>query len=187
MDIYDRIQTTGEKFGVPRAFLRTGISQHQPFPDSYVQFIERFGYGLTCDLFLIYPPLGNYCDSFHVQSLNIKSALLQVLRLDDPSYRFQLEPDGSEELIGNLVAFARSENSEQLYWDTSRFENREYPIYLGGRPGIYHAGRDLRDFIQRVTDPASFKKIMVFSTEPLPLTFRSVDRTHWDAHRKAHP
>lgn len=37
------------------------------FPPSYVSFVRQYGYGLSCGLFIIYIPMGDYPDSFFCQ------------------------------------------------------------------------------------------------------------------------
>ena len=174
MDIYDRLQVSGTRVAVDPDELAAGIAPGTPFPPSYVEFVSRFGYGLLCDRFLVYPPLGDYPDSFHQQSPGIRAALLETLHLDDRDYDFQLAPDGSPELVQRLVGFATGENGESLFWDLQPGGPAETPIYATGSGlGLRFGGRDLRDFIIRITHPAQFKAILKFSSEPLPLTFRA--------------
>jgi hypothetical protein len=174
MDIYDRLASSGTPVRIDPAELARGIAPGTPFPPSYTEFVSRFGYGLLCDRFLVYPPMGDYPDSFSQQSPGIRDALLQTLHLDDRDYDFQLAPDGSPELVQRLVGFATGENGESLFWDLRPGGPAEAPIYVTGSGlGLRFGGHDLRDLITRLTHPAHFKSILRFSSEPLPLIFRA--------------
>lgn len=64
----------------------------QPFPPSYIDFCEQYGYGRLCGLFLIYVPLGDYPDSWFVQHNNIKALFDDYL--DPPLYAIEEVPGG---------------------------------------------------------------------------------------------
>jgi hypothetical protein len=183
-DIFSRISIVGNPVKVAADDLRTGIDRKTPFPQSYVDFISYFGLGLLCDSFWIYPPLGNYPDSFHQQSPGIKAAFLETLRLDDPAYAFQLQPDGEPALVERLVGFSTSENGHSLFWDVTPGAI-EYPIYLTGSGiGLRYVGEDLRQFIANVTDPKTIKSIMKFASNPLPMTFKASHGVQLDKWRQ---
>lgn len=186
MSIYDRICVSGTIVPADESALRSGLSDGVPFPLSYVRFIRKFGYGTTCERFLIYPPLGDFPDSFHEQSPGIKAALLTTLRPGDRAYDWQLQPDGSEELVERLVGFATGENGESLFWDVhGPAAAGEYPIYLTGRGmGIRYGGSSLEDFIARVADQFTVKQVLKFESSSRPLTFKAANSTHLDAWRR---
>lgn len=186
VDFFARLAFSGPRHAIAWDFSR-GVAPGVPFPPSYTDFVKRLGYGLLCNRFIVYPPLGHYGDSFYEQSQGIKWALGETLNMSDTSYDFLLEPDGSKELIPRLVGFATGENGESLFWDVKPNGPAEYPVYLSGRGmGIRYGGDDLNDFVARVTNEHAFKTVMRFDTEPLPLTFRSFSNptfTAWLAGR----
>ena len=61
------------------------------FPNSYIRFVQEYGYGLSLGLFLIYIPMGDYGDSLFVRSQEIKSTYQDAL--DDE--QCHLRPDHS--------------------------------------------------------------------------------------------
>lgn len=178
-DIFDRVVLTGTVRPIPERYLGQGIDAARPFPQSYVAFVRRFGYGLTCGLFRIHVPLGDFPDSFYMLSPGIIRALEAVLRPSDPQYDFLYQPDGSRELIPHLVGFATGENGESLFWDTR--SPGEYPIYLtSSGTGIRYGGSSIDDFITRVTNAGTVEKVMPFARKALPLTFECSTSRHID-------
>lgn len=53
------------------------------FPRSYREFAKKYGYGLLCELFLIYVPLGDYCDSWENQTKILKDTFNDFILVDD--------------------------------------------------------------------------------------------------------
>ena len=97
-------------------FLETyRFSNGRAFPHSYKSFVRSLGYGLLMGQFHIYIPMETYGDSWHTRSNSIKSTYYQDLLNDD--IWFDLEPDGSVELLKRLVPFAASDNGYYLFWD----------------------------------------------------------------------
>lgn len=181
MNVFDTIVASGPRLDIRFDFAK-GIRPGLGFPPSYIELVTRFGYGFLCDRFLVYPPLEDYADSFYVQSPGIKWALDETLQLDDPGYDFLLEPDGSRELIPHLVGFSTGENGESLFWDVRSGGRDEYPVYISGRGmGIRYAGDDLRDFVRRVTDPATVRSVMKFTDEAMPPAFRCAANATFEA------
>ncbi|MGY5252928.1 hypothetical protein [Sphingobacterium spiritivorum] len=73
--------------------------------------------------------MGDYGDSLFVRSEEIKNTYIEDVYNND--IWFELEPDGSPELLKRLFPFASSENGLYLFWDyESNPEPHEFDIYL---------------------------------------------------------
>lgn len=144
-----------------------------PFPASYVRFAKQYGYGVTCGEFLIYVPMGDYCDSFTVQSAAIKATYADALESPDKVW-FPLEPDADFDKLRRLIPFSRSENGYYLFWDAKRREPDEMDIYITDFKGLgfIKAAANLYELLDKMTNPDRFKEVFpLFAREPLPATF----------------
>jgi len=143
------------------------------FPPSYVDFASQLGWGRLSGLFLVYVPLGQYSDSWLVQSPKIKQYMNGFYK-DIQHDTFLLEPDGYEGIEVSLVPFAMSENGQYLAWDTSkRDRSGEFPIYvLAARlGGIRYGAKDLYQFVEKYANDADVKTALGPGYNKLPLTF----------------
>jgi hypothetical protein len=143
------------------------------FPASYIDFAMKMGWGRLSGLFLIYIPLGQYRDSWQVQSLRIKQLMTAFYEEMEYDPLF-VEPAGYPGIESTLVPFARSENGEYLAWDTAaRLPNGELPIYVvtAHMGGIRFGGNSLQHFIETCTNEASVKEALGPGYSALPLTF----------------
>lgn len=144
------------------------------FPTSYAVFAKQYGYGVTCGEFLIYVPMGDYCDSFTIQSGAIKATYGDVLESPDKVW-FPLEPDADHALLRRLIPFSRSENGKYLFWDTKRSTPDEMDIYITDFNGLgfIKAAANLYELLDKMTNPDRFKEVFpLFVREPLPATFK---------------
>ena len=80
------------------------FSNGRGFPLSYREFAKKYGYGLLCKLFLIYVPLGEYCDSWSNQAKILKHTFNEFI---SNNWYLTLKPDGNEPLIKNAVPFGK--------------------------------------------------------------------------------
>lgn len=137
-------------------------------PNSYREFISRFGYGRLLGLFIVYTADPSQPDSLFSEGEKVRSFVREALQDE----YFECEPDGSEALAGALFPFAMSENGEYLAWALSEEDEGEYPIYcLAARmAGTRYAGRDLVEVIDRLTG-SGVKEILGTGYSPLPSTF----------------
>lgn len=178
--LFDRIHVSGKLVSIPDEDLEDGISAGTPFPPSYKAFIRRFGYGRTCGRFIIHPPMGNYPDSFHERSSALKCMLMKLIEEGD-GLPWQLEPDGSTELLKGSTPFATSENGETLFWDPARPDGHgEFPIYIDGPgAGIRLVGNGIETMLAALSDESGYKSYLPFDASPLPLLFESFGAEEW--------
>ncbi len=102
---------------------------HKPFATSYKEFVKKYGYGRSLGIFYIYIPTDSYGDSWNIRTEEIKATYYEDVLNDD--VWFEIKPDGTKELLLNLVPFGWSENGHYLFWDiTSEPTLGEYDIYL---------------------------------------------------------
>lgn len=137
-------------------------------PPSYLRFIERFGYGRTAWLFLIFPAVAEGCDSLKSRSNDLRAMLLESLELE----LVEFEPHGAPGLLQRCVPFGIGENGETLVWDPDdRDASGELQIYLVGSKtlGVWRAGRGLEEFVAMVTSDAI--KTIFPGHSPFPRTF----------------
>lgn len=146
------------------------------FPESYIKFVKKYGYGRTCDLFLIYVPYGNHNDSFLIRKDEIISTYKDVLE-DENELWFDLEPDLNYEDLKNLIPFGISENGYYLFWDTETNNKNEMDIYITDFRGLgfTKVAKDLFEFLDLIISKSHFKKVLPFSTEPLKPTFEPLE------------
>jgi hypothetical protein len=98
--------------------LREGVR----LPQSYCDFAQSFGYGLLCNLFIIFIPKEGGDDL-----TKRSSTLTKVLQDGVENDYFGYRPDGSAELVQALIPFGISENGHILAWNSNeRSEDNEY-------------------------------------------------------------
>ena len=148
------------------------------FPVSYIEFAQQFGYGITCGEFMIYVPMGDYCDSFSNQNKAIKSTYSDVLKNPDDVW-FPLEPDADFETLSRLIPFGKSENGYYLFWDSKRSSPNEMDIYITDFRGLgfVKAAGNLYELIAKMTNSEHFKEVFPrFRQEELPATFKPLQK-----------
>lgn len=144
------------------------------FPRSYRDFASEYGYGLLCGLFLVYVPLGYYCDSWTIQTAVLKQTFNYFIEND--AY-LTLEPDGSVELIERAVPFGKSENGDFLFWDLDSSScDDELDIYVTdfGGIGVVKIASSLYDFIDKITDINYSDLPNLLLSNSLPRTFMPI-------------
>jgi len=146
------------------------IGLGKKLPNSYVDFINKFGYGKSLGLILIYPAYREFGDSLREQSARISDFIRMAIDGDYIVY----EPDGSPKIAKRLFPFAMSENGEYFAWDTGQGEN-EYPIYcISYRMGaIRYAAGNLYEFIE-ILSGDGIKMVMGSGYSPLPKIFEPI-------------
>jgi len=99
-------------------------------PHSYCSFVQKYGNGLTCGLFIFYVPKPLVCECSHYleyRSKELMSELVTAVHQGWVSY----PPDGSSALLLRLVPFGYTENADILCWDPNdRSSGDEYWIYI---------------------------------------------------------
>lgn len=153
---------------------KTGI----PFPNSYKEFTLKYGYGIALEQFHIYIPMDNYGDSWNIRTEEIKSTYYKDVINND--IWFDLEPDGSVDLLKRLVPFASSNNGYYLFWDLNSFFNNELDIYITDfrGSGFIKIGHSLFDLINKLTSSEEFNHVMPFLQKPLRNTFVCLEKKH---------
>jgi hypothetical protein len=146
------------------------------FPPSYIAFATQLGWGRLCNLLLVYVPLGQYPDSWQVQSPRIKQFMDDFYEEmeHDP---FLLEPDGYEGIEQYLLPFAMSENGEYLAWDTTRrAPDGELTIYViaNRMAGIRYGAENLHQFVENCTNDAAVKTMFGPGYNALPAVFEPI-------------
>jgi hypothetical protein len=151
------------------------FSNGRSFPNSYVDFVKKYGYGRSLAQFLIYVPLGEYGDSWNIRCNEIVSTYLEEVE-ETGELWFEVEPDGSIELVKRWIPFAMSENGYYLFWDPENGELNEFDIYITDFRGIgiRYAGKNLYDVVEKLTDENYYKEILPFATSPLPKLFEPI-------------
>jgi hypothetical protein len=147
-------------------------------PPSYRDFATRFGYGLLCDLLIIYIPMEGEGDSLRVRHQELRETMEQTLE----DGLFEFEPDGSPELVSRLLPFGISENGHTLAWDpTERTGSGECMIYVIGSKflAVRRATPDLYSFIEHCLDER-VRKMLGSGYAPLPARFRPM-KAGWEA------
>ena len=147
------------------------------FPRSYREFAKKYGYGLLCELFLIYVPLGDYCDSWENQTRILKDTFNDFI---DNHWYLTLDPDGTEKIIKNAVPFGKSENGDFLFWDiSSEPQKDEFNIYITdfGGLGVIKIAESLNEFIDLITEVDLRPQIRQFINHSLPPIFTPLKLT----------
>ena len=147
------------------------FSNQLPFPESYLRFANTFGYGLLMDLFIVYVPMGNFADSWHNRSFEIRNTYITDVIKND--IWFDLAPDGSIELLKRLVPFAISENGHYLFWDIDNGAENEFDIYLTDfrSTGFIKVADSIYDLINKLTSEKDFRKVLPYAVSPLQPIF----------------
>ena len=145
------------------------------FPSSYVSFVRQYGYGLSCGLFIIYTPMGDYPDSFFIRSKEIISTYQDVLDNKENLW-FDVAPDLEYSRLKDLIPFGVSENGDYLFWDIMSTED-EMDIYITDfrATGFLRVASDLYELFYKVTSPDRYKEVLPFAQEKLPTTFQTFD------------
>jgi hypothetical protein len=144
-------------------------------PQSYCDFAQNLGYGLLCNLFIIYIPKEGGDDL-----IKRNATLTKVLQEGVENEFFEYEPDGSPELALSLIPFGVSENGHILAWNPNeRSEPDEYYIYIVGYELGYikRAAPNLYAFVESCIDN-SISKLIGGSAQLLRPTFQPYDDPH---------
>lgn len=147
------------------------FSNGRGFPVSYKTFVREFGYGLTLEQFHIYLPMGDYGDSVFVRSAEIKNTYIDDVLNDD--IWFEIEPDGTKEILIRLYPFASSDNGLYLFWDTDSFDNNEFDIFITDFRGIgfKKIATDLYKCLEELTKGYKIRKELPFAISPMKNIF----------------
>lgn len=154
-------------------FNKQWIDNMMFFPKSYETYSKELGYGLLCNLFIIYLPwAGEYNlhpDSWFVQNIEMKDLFQYYLDVE-----LSIFDENDKKLLEFAEPFAKSENGEFLFWDKRVvLENNEMPIYFTDfASGIFYVGSTIYELITIVTGE-EYKNVLKFYTKQLPLTFES--------------
>lgn len=144
---------------------------NHPFPKSYKEYIQHYGYGVTVAEFIIYIPMQGYGDCLFVRSNEIKSTINHILNdIED----WELEPDATIEILKNLYPFACSYNGNYLLWDINSFNNGEFDIYLTDFRGIGYKkiANNLYDCLDILSKGYKIKENLPFTINPSSKSFR---------------
>lgn len=142
------------------------------FPNSYKEFVKKYGYGRTLGQFFIYIPMNDYGDSWNIRTEEIKHTYYNDLLKND--IWFELEPDVDMELLRNLVPFALSENGYYLFWNPETENGDEFDIFITdfGGLGFRKAGKTLYEVLEKMTNEKYYKEIFPrFVKQPFPNVF----------------
>ncbi|SDK63236.1 hypothetical protein SAMN04487898_11030 [Pedobacter sp. ok626] len=166
-----QITGTPTEFGDVGELENYRFSNGKGFPRSYKEFALVYGYGLTLEEFHIYLPMGKYGDSLCIRTEEIKSTYIRDV--DNNDIWFDLEPDGSANLLKRLFPFASSDNGLYLFWD---YEN-DFEIYLTDFRGIgfRKVGKSMYEMIENLTGD-NYRYFLPFSDKPLARTFKCLNR-----------
>lgn len=147
------------------------------FPDSYKKFVKEFGYGITLGEFIIYIPMGNYGDSVFVRAEEIKGTYIERLDSGDMAL-WEMEPDGTVEILKRLYPFASSENGIYLFWDIDSFHNCEFDIFMTDFRGIgfKKIAKDLYDCFKAIEKGYKIREDLPFVIWPSKNTFEILNK-----------
>lgn len=151
------------------------FSNGYPFPNSYKEYVQNYGYGVTVAELIIYIPMQGYGDCIFVRSDEIKSTINHILNdIED----WELEPDGTLEILKNLYPFACSANGNYLLWDIGSFNNGEYDIYLTDFRGIGYKkiAKNLYECLDILSKGYKIKEDLPFAINPSPKSFNPLYR-----------
>jgi hypothetical protein len=141
------------------------------FPNSYKEFIKKYGYGITLGQFYIYIPMDDYGDSWNIRTEEIKNTYYNDIQ--NNNIWFDLEPDCDIEIIKRLIPFSASENGYYLFWDPEDKNGKELKIYITDfRTGFRKIGNTLYEIIEKMINIKYLKEILPFAKEPLPNIFK---------------
>lgn len=147
------------------------------FPDSYKEFVKKFGYGVTLGEFIIYIPMGNYGDSVFVRAEEIKGTYIERLDSGDMAL-WEMEPDGTVEILKRLYPFASSENGIYLFWDINSLNNGEFDIFMTDFRGIgfKKIAKNLYDFFEAIAKGYKVREGLPFVIWPSKNTFKILNK-----------
>lgn len=174
MDFSLKTTSNSINIGDTLALHHFSFANGRKFPSSYISFVERYGYGLACGLFIIYIPMGDYPDSFFVRSNEIISTYQDVLD-NKTELWFDVKPDLEYDNLKHLIPFGMSENGDYLFWDITSEESREeMSIYITDfrALGFLKVANDLYEFFEKVTSLDKYKTVLPFENKVLPNTFQ---------------
>lgn len=152
------------------------------FPPSYIDFATQLGWGRRCGLWLVYVPLGQYCDSWLMCSPVIEQAMKSFYAEEGDDYLLLLEPDGYPGLRQSLVPFAMSENGAYLVWDLARRNaENELPLYvIASRMGGIHFGAEnLYQFVESCPDYVAAEAAFGSRYDPAESPIRALRPVYW--------
>jgi hypothetical protein len=138
-------------------------------PASYCDFATEFGYGLLCNLLIIYLPMKGG-DTLPLRSKELAGMLHQTMA----SGFFEYGPDGSPDLVSRLVPFGISENGHTLAWDPELRKNLKEPlIYVVGPKclAVRKGAPNLYTFVEQCLDER-VRGMLGPGYNPLNATFR---------------
>jgi hypothetical protein len=144
----------------------------KPFPNSYKEFVKKYGYGKTLGQFFIYIPMNDYGDSWNIRTEEIKNTYYDDLIKNN--IWFELEPDANMELLRNLVPFACSENGFYLFWNPETENDGEFDIFVTDFNGLgfRRAGKTLYEVLEKMANEKYYKEIFpIFVKEAFPNVF----------------
>lgn len=153
------------------------IRSKYPFPQSYLDYSQAYGYGRALGLLIMYAANEDHPDSILIQGERVTGFVHMAI---DGGY-MEYEPDGSQEIAEQLFPFAMSENGEYFGWalnpESLKNNSRpEYPIYcIGSRMASMRFGAENLDTLfQRLTSN-DVKGILGPGYSPLPKTFQPLE------------
>ena len=143
------------------------------FPSSYKNFVKEFGYGLTLEEFHIYIPMGNYCDSIFNMSESIRNTYINDVNNGD--IWFDIEPDGTIEILQHLYPFTSSDNGMFFFWDIRKMLNNEFDIYISDfrGTGFRNIASDLYECLDVFTNKEKIAKLPFYEA-PLNNVFETI-------------
>lgn len=152
------------------------FSNGYKFPKSYRNFVKEFGYGLTLEQFHIYLPMGDYGDSIFIRSEEIQCTYIDDVLNND--IWFDIEPDGTKEILKRLYPFASSDNGVYLFWDTGSFNNDEFDIFMTDFRGIgfKKIAGNLYDCLESLTEGYKIREELPFAISPMKNIFEVYDK-----------
>jgi len=142
-------------------------------PASYRAFAATYGYGLLCNLLILFVPIPECGED----DLMWRSPALSAFFHEgiDEEW-FEYEPDGSPELVGRLIPFGISENGHFLAWNPDEPTGPdEAMIYVVGPKflAVWRAAPTLYDFVAMCLDER-VKGVLGIGYTPKPATFKPI-------------
>ena len=127
-----------------------------PFPPSYRRLVARFGFFRLFGLWLVYPPASpGVADGYQGRGAELTRRLRSTYAEGRAEgFDWMVEPDGSWELVDDLVVFGLSENGDALLWDTSaRLPDGELGVWCSrGFDSLTRLGASLDDALPRLRE-----------------------------------
>lgn len=153
---------------IPHKLKQTFLQPNFRLPPSYCDFAQQCGYGLLCNLLIVYIPMPG-CDGLAERN----AVLTHVIHEGVANGWFEYEPDGSPELVRRLIPFGISENGHILAWNPHEQTNKnEHYIYTIGSKllAVRRAAPDLFSLVEMCLDER-VRGILGSGYTPLPPTF----------------